>query len=96
MKWSSVPLSDVISRGKRLEASVFDVEAKQARNIIINGKYPCVPLLGEKGIVKNAYYPGRFKRIYCDKENGEAFFLPSQMTDIYTVVKKSNYTKQNK
>lgn len=83
LKWSSVPLSDVISRGKRLEASVFDVEAKQARNIIINGKYPCVPLLGEKGIVKNAYYPGRFKRIYCDKENGEAFFLPSQMTDIY-------------
>lgn len=83
LKWSSVPLSDIISRGKRLEASVFDVEAKQARNIIINGKYPCVPLLGEKGIVKNAYYPGRFKRIYCDKENGEAFFLPSQMTDIY-------------
>lgn len=28
LKWSSVPLSDVISRGKRLEASVFDVEAK--------------------------------------------------------------------
>lgn len=83
LKWCSVSLSDVISRGKRLEASVFDVEAKQARNILTNGKYPCIPLLGENGIIKKAYYPGRFKRIYCDRENGEAFFLPSQMTDIY-------------
>ena len=31
IKWCSVSLSDVVSRGKRLEASVFDVEAKQAR-----------------------------------------------------------------
>lgn len=30
IKWCSVSLSDVIARGKRLEASVFDVEAKQA------------------------------------------------------------------
>ena len=30
IKWCSVSLSDMISRGKRLEASVFDVEAKQA------------------------------------------------------------------
>ena len=32
IKWCSVTLSDVIGRGKRLEASVFDVEAKQARS----------------------------------------------------------------
>lgn len=88
LKWCSVSLSDVISRGKRLEASVFDVEAKQAHDIIINGKYTYVPLLGENGIIKTAYYPGRFKRIYCGKENGEAFFLPSQMTDIYPKAEK--------
>lgn len=29
LKWCSVSLSDVIFRGKRLEASVFDVEAIQ-------------------------------------------------------------------
>ena len=29
IKWCAVALSDVIARGKRLEASVFDVEAKQ-------------------------------------------------------------------
>ena len=88
LKWCSVSLNDVISRGKRLEASVFDVEAKQARDTIINGKYPCVPLLGENGLIETAYYPGRFKRIYCEKGNGEAFFLPSQMTDIYPKTEK--------
>lgn len=88
LKWCSVSISDVISRGKRLEASVFDVEAKQARDTIMNGKYPCVPLLGENGLIEKAYYPGRFKRIYCERGNGEAFFLPSQMTDIYPKAEK--------
>lgn len=88
VKWCSVSLSDVISRGKRLEASVFDVEAKQAREIINNGKYPCVPLMGEKGLIKKAYYPGRFKRVYCEKGNGVEFYLPSQMTDIYPRAEK--------
>ncbi len=88
LKWCSVSLSDVISRGKRLEASFFGVEAKQAHNIITNGKYACVPLLGENGVIEKAYYPGRFKRIYCGKENGEAFFLPSQMTDLYPKAEK--------
>ena len=36
LKWCSVSLSDVVSRGKRLEASVFDVEAKQARSLIVH------------------------------------------------------------
>ena len=54
----------------------------------MSGKYPCVPLLGENGLIKKAYYPGRFKRIYCEKGNGEAFFLPSQMTDIYPKAEK--------
>ena len=32
-------LSDVIARGKRLEASVFDVEAKQAWQTVINNRF---------------------------------------------------------
>ena len=88
LKWCSVTLSDVVSRGKRLEASVFDVEAKQARDTIASSKYPCVPLLGENGLIQNAYYPGRFKRIYCERNEGVAFYLPSQMTDIYPKAEK--------
>lgn len=83
IKWCSVTLSEVITQGKRLEASVFDVEAKQARDTIVHGKYPCTTLGGTTGLINKAYYPGRFKRIYCEQGYGEPFFLPSQMTDIY-------------
>ena len=73
----------MVERGKRLEASVFDVEAKQAHDLVKDNKYGCSVLLGDEGIIDTAYYPGRFKRIYCDRENGVPFYLPSQMTDIY-------------
>lgn len=93
VKWCSVSLSNVISRGKRLEASVFDVEAKQAREIISKGRYGTVFLSGDDGLIETAYYPGwmqrsRLKRIYCDKQYGEGFYLPSQMMDLYPVPEK--------
>lgn len=68
LKWCSVSLSDVVSRGKRLEASVFDVEAKQAYTLLTHGKYPAVNLIGDDGPVINAYYGGRLKRRYVDKD----------------------------
>lgn len=73
VKWCSVTLSEVMSQGKRLEASVFDVEAKQCRDTIVHGRYPCVTLGGAAGLIDKAYYPGRFKRIYCERGCGEAF-----------------------
>lgn len=88
LKWCAVSLSDVMSRGRRLEASVFDVEAKQARERVVHGKYGCIPLCGEQGVVDTAYYPGRFKRIYCEKDAGVAFYLPSQMTEVYPKAEK--------
>ena len=83
VKWCSVSLAEMVERGKRLEASVFDVEAKQAHDLVKDNKYGCSVLLGDDGIIDTAYYPGRFKRIYCDRGNGVPFYLPSQMTDIY-------------
>ena len=93
IKWCSVSLSDVVSRGKRLDASVFDVEAKQAWEHIHKSIYGTVPLYGDNGLIEKAYYPGwmqrsRLKRIYCEKQYGEGFYLPSQMTDIYPVAEK--------
>lgn len=88
VKWCSVSLSDVINRDKRLEASVYDIEAKQYRELVINGKYGTVPLYGENGITLSAYYPGRFKRIYCDPPYGVGFYLPSQMTEVYPRAEK--------
>ena len=89
LKFCSVKLSDVISRGKRLEASVFDVEAKRAHSIIEHSKYSAISIGGSDGLIKKAYYPGRFKRIYCEAGSGEPFYLPSQMTDIYPKADKN-------
>lgn len=88
IKWCSVSLLDVVSRGKRLEASVFDVEAKRAWDIVLGNKYGSVPLYGKDGLIELAYYPGwmqrsRLKRIWCDRLYGEGFYLPSQMMDVY-------------
>ncbi|MES5131326.1 restriction endonuclease subunit S [Lactobacillus iners] len=83
INWSSVSLSNVLNKGKRLEASVFDVESKHIRDVLKNGKYPLVQLDGKDGLIEESFYPGRFKRIYCEKQDGIAFYLPSQMTDIY-------------
>lgn len=79
-KWCSVNLSDVISRGKRLEASVFDVEAKQSRQIIQNGKYPLTFIGGDSGLT-TSYTGTRFKRIWL-KKSDYPIFQPSSITDI--------------
>lgn len=93
VKFCTVTLSDVISRGKRLEASVFDVDAKQAWAVIHDNKFGLTPLYGDKGLIEKAYYPGwmqrsRLKRIWCEKGYGEGFFIPSQMNEIYPTAEK--------
>ena len=76
IKWCVVSSDEVIVRGNRLDASAYNVEARNAKARVQGGK-----LLSE--LMSNAYYPGRFKRIYCAKGNGEGFYLPSQLTDVY-------------
>jgi type I restriction enzyme S subunit len=80
LKWCSVSLSDVVSRGKRLEASVFDVEAKQARSLIAHGKYPTTTVGGDKGLT-TSYVCGRFKRIWVEKSD-MPIYQPSTIVDI--------------
>lgn len=83
LNWSTASLSEVISRDIRLDASVYDIEAKQAWERIVNGKFGSVPLFGKNSLIESAFYPGRFKRIYSDMQNGIEFYLPSQMLDLY-------------
>lgn len=80
VKWCSVTLSDVIARGKRLEASVFDVEAKQARSIIAHGKYPATFVGGANGLA-TSYTGARFKRIWVEKSD-MPIYQPSTIMDI--------------
>lgn len=83
IKWCSVSLTDMISRGKRLEASVFDVEAKQAWERIRSSKYGTVPVCGNGGLA-TAYTCGRFKRIWVEQSE-YPIFQPSAITDIKPV-----------
>lgn len=84
IKWCTVSLSEVIEKGKRLEASVFDVEAKNAYTRVKNGIYPSVALIGPDSPVRNAHYGGRLKRNYVEKnsENAVGFIGSSEMLDI--------------
>jgi len=97
LKWCSVSLSEVVNMGKRFEATIFDIEAKLAREIIVNCKWEKALLNGSDSLLKKSYYPGRFKRIYCDSNNGVPFYLPSQMSEIYPKPEKyiSGLTKCN-
>ena len=80
--WTSVPIQEVIKKDYRLEAAVFDIEGRHARDVVNNCKWPVVKLWSENGIIKDAHYPGRFKRIYVDRENGIDFYLPSQLNEL--------------
>lgn len=80
LEWCAVSLLDVLSRGKRLEASVFDIEAKKARSLIARGKYPTTTVGGDKGLA-TSYVCGRFKRIWMEKSD-IPIYQPSTIVDI--------------
>lgn len=81
VKWCSVSLSEIVQRGKRLEASVFDVEAKHAWELINVNKYGVVTIGGEEGLA-TAYTCGRFKRIWV-KKSDYPIYQPSSIVDLY-------------
>ena len=85
VKFHTIKLSDILAHGNRLEASVYNVESMNARQIISGGKYKSVYF---NEIINFAYYPNRFKRVYCDKKYGEPFYLPSQISDVYPKAEK--------
>ena len=82
LKYTSVSLTEVFNNKLRLEANSFNLEAKVAKEKVVNSKYGYINLWSKNGLVDNAFYPGRFKRIYVSKKDGKPFFLPSQMTEV--------------
>lgn len=77
--WSSVPMGELL-RVRRWDAAFFCAEAGRSRQDVLAGKYPAVSMMSH--FVESAFYPGRYKRIYVDEENGVPFLLPSQITEI--------------
>ncbi len=80
LKWCSVSLSEMVDRGKRLEASVFDVEARQAWKLINNNKFHTTTIGGVNGLT-TSYTCGRFKRIWV-KTSEYPIYQPSSIVDI--------------
>lgn len=79
--WSSVSLSEITEQDWRLEARYFSIEGKHARELLDKCKWTSVALWSDSGFVKQAQYPGRFKRIYVEK-GGIPFLIPSQINEI--------------
>ncbi len=83
LKWCSVSLSDVVSHGKRLEATAFDVVAIESANVIRQCKYGYHRLTDDDQI-SSALHAPRFKRDYVEKNHPDAigFLGSSEMLDV--------------
>lgn len=83
LRWCSVSLAEVLEKGKRLDASVFDIDGKHAREILEQCKWEKTHIADDynNNGLAYAYYPPRFKRIYAEKSNFP-LFLPSQIQDL--------------
>lgn len=91
LKWCSVSLTDLIAHDSRMEASVYDIEAKKARQIINSCKYPLTTIGGKKGLTQS-YTCARFKRIWVDKSD-LPIYQPATIMDVYPL--PDGYIKVN-
>jgi type I restriction enzyme S subunit len=95
LRWSTVSLSEILKQNTRFEASVFDIEVKHAREVLKICKYDVVNLYGSEGFIDNAFYPGRFKRAYVNKndDNTIGFLGSSEM--LFTRPKPIKFLSEN-
>ena len=80
VKWCVVSTEEVIARGKRLDASAYNVEARNAKAAIDGGKYPLTTICGDGGLA-TSYVGGRFKRIWVEKSD-YPIYQPSEITNV--------------
>ena len=76
---TTIRLSEVMDAGVRLEASAFSIEAHNAVTTLQNSGLALLPLYGEAGLCKEAFYPTRFKRVYVSSEYGIPFLSSSEI-----------------
>ena len=81
LKYATISIQDIVKKDCRMEASVYDIEGKHAREKLMEGIYPIVSLCGDNGLAE-AYYRPRFKKIYVEKSD-LPIYLPSQVSEIY-------------
>lgn len=80
LNWCTTNVSEIIQKNYRLEASVFDIEGKHARELLRKNKWELEKLSGGNGF-SSAFYPARFKRIWVENSK-YPFYQPSQILEI--------------
>jgi len=83
LRYGPVSIAQMVNNSHRYDASAYNIEAMNALRKVKCNKHGFVYLLGDDGLIDNAYYPGRYKRIYNENGTGEPFYLPSQLEEIY-------------
>lgn len=79
-KWSTVSLTEVLAAGGRLEASVFNIEGRQAREALQRCKWPLKTMTGVNGFA-SASHCKRFKRVYVTRSE-YPIYQPSQINEL--------------
>lgn len=90
LNWGSVSLSEVLKSDTRLEASVYNIEGRHAREILKKCKWKLSSVCGDNGLA-TAYHRPRFKRIWVEK-SPFPIYQPSQILEIYP--KPSGYISE--
>lgn len=80
-KWIPIAVQEFIEKEYRLDASVYDIEGRQAREDLKKCKWPIVNLCGDAGLAI-AYHRPRFKRIYVEKSD-YPIYQPAQVNELY-------------
>jgi len=98
LSFTSVKLSEVLKKDIRFEGSLYNNEAIVNRSLIENGKWDIKKLIAqgnEEGFVKEAFYPGRFRRNYIEPSNPDAlgFIGSAEMLNIFP--KSENYLSRH-
>jgi type I restriction enzyme S subunit len=82
IKYASISIAEVISSKLRLEANVYNVEARKAKEVLKNCKWELRTITGKTGIA-TAYRPNICTRIFVNKGDGIPMFTPAQMNEVY-------------
>jgi type I restriction enzyme S subunit len=90
LNWGSVSLSEIVNSDSRLEASVYNIEGRHAREILKKCKWELSSVCGDNGLA-TAYHRPRFKRIWVEKSLFP-IYQPSQILEIYP--KPSRYISE--
>lgn len=90
IKWTAIDCREIESHNYRLDASAYNVDARNAEYIVSISPWKKLPLIGNGGFVEHAHYGGRLKRKYIDKYNIDAigFLGSSEMLQVNPLPEK--------